>query len=640
MRILLISPGTYDDIDSRIIRQIPYLSAKAFFAPHAVLAIAALTPQEHEVVIYDEYVKGSVDGLLQNCSFDIIGITITTNQFKHCMHIAGLAKKHNPASVIVVGGIGAANLVDKNNKDIDVVFQGEAEDTWGVFLDDYRKGNYRNLYKSVLKPDMSKTPAPRWELIEKDISIYNAVSVQTTRGCPFDCSFCDVIYTYGRKPRSKTVPQVLEEIKKLQAMNVKMIFIADDNFAGDKKYTKELLKQIAELNNSFKTPVGFLTQLDITIARDEELLSLLADSNFYAVMIGIESVNEDSLKDMNKNQNLHISLSEAVKKIQSYGIIVLAHMIIGADYDDESVFKKTADFVNEANIVLHFCHPLNAPPGTKMWYDFKRQGRIITADQKELSDKLDIISNIIPKRMSRVELFEGLADYWEDIFDSGKFEQRGIAFIEGITQKSRVKAPGFASIWKLRKMLVNVVRFFMFKADAGQRKAFLTMIRLAVKKDKNLIPKVIYIFTFYLMDYKRSMYDAEIARKHAQWERENPDKITIASGIIPVSEEIRENASQIFTIAYQHVRKRFSTREIVCNIVIQALLDFNDRFGESLISFDDYSKEFLLASCDRIMNQQNPSDSDTLEELPLQPPAGFVREISDALDNAVRYRNM
>ena len=640
MKILLISPGTSDDIDSRIIRQIPYLSARAFFAPHAVAAVAALTPPEHEVVIYDEYVKGPVDEYLHNSSFDIIGITITTNQLKHCMDIAGMAKTHNPSSVIVVGGIGAAGLVSKGNKDIDVVFHGEAEDTWKIFLEDYKSGNYRKLYKSVSKPDMTRAPAPRWELIAKDISMYNAVSVQTTRGCPFDCSFCDVIYTYGRKPRSKTIPQVLEEIRKLEAMKVKMIFIADDNFAGDKKYTKELLKHIVELNNSFRTPIGFLTQLDITIAGDEELLSLLADGNFYAVMIGIESVNEDSLREMNKKQNLNVSLIEAVRKIQSYGIIVLAHMIIGADSDDASVFKKTADFVSDANIVLHFCHPLNAPPGTRMWYDYKRQGRIISVDQKELNDKLDIISNIVPKRMSRVEFFEGLADYWESVFDSGKFEQRAIAFIEGITQKSRVKAPGLASVWRLRNMLFNVFRFFLFKVDPQQRKAFLNIIQFAIKRDKTLIPKVIYMFTFYLMDYKRSMHDADVSRKHAQWERENPDMIKVESRIIPVSEKIRENATEIYTMAYQHVRKTFSHKETLYNIVLQALIDFNDRFGESLVSFDDDGKEFLLTCCDRIISNQIPSFSECTEELQFQPPPGFVREISDALDSAVRYRNL
>ncbi|MCX6281816.1 MAG: radical SAM protein [Bacteroidetes bacterium] len=640
MKILLISPGTAEDIDGKITREIPYLFAKTLFAPHAVAAVAALTPPEYLVEIHDEYARGPADHMLQKNGHDIIGISITSNQLKRSLQLARVAKKSNPSAIVVVGGIGVEHLVSKNPEDIDVVFHGEAEETWPVFLEDLKKGKWLPVYKHHSKPDMTRTPAPRWELMKEDLSSYTAALVQTTRGCPFDCSFCDVIYTYGRKPRSKTIPQVLEEVRKLSALNTSMIFIADDNFAGDKKYAKALLRELIILNNSFTIPIGFLTQIDITIAADEELLTLLADCNFQAVMIGIESVNEASLRDLNKQQNLRISVSEAVRKIQSYGIVVLAHMIIGADSDDITVFKKTADFIAQANIVHHLCHPLAAPYGTKMWYDLKRNGRIIQTENEEIKDKLDIVTNIIPKQMSRVELFEGLANYWEDIYDLEKFRQRALSFIRDINYNPKIKSGGLTALRLQRKMLWRVFTFFMFDAGKEHRKAFFSVLFAAGKKGMYLLPKIIYIYSCYLVDSKRSMHDAGVAQRHAAWERDNADKILIDTAEIPVSEKIREEASQLFTAAYLRIRERFYKKENLYSAVTLAMVDFSDRFGKTFEKFDQFQEEHLRNCCDRIIATLDSAGTDDSPDLPLTPPPGFVREILDALDNAVRYRKM
>jgi len=639
MRILLISPGSYEDIDSRITREIPYLFAKSLFSPHAVAAIAALTPREHDVEIHDEFSRGPVDAILKTGKYDIFGISVTSNQVKRSLLIASLCKKYAPSVLVVVGGIGVEHFIQQHHEDIDVVFHGEAEETWPRFLEDYNQGRFQKVYKNVSKPDMTKTPAPRWDLLSKDISSYTAVLVQTTRGCPFDCSFCDVIYTYGRKPRSKTIEQVLEEVRILSELKVKMIFIADDNFACDKKYTKDLLRRLIALNNSFKTPIEFLTQIDITIANDAEMLTLLADCNFQAVMIGIESVNEDSLKDYNKLQNFRIPVREAIHRIQSYGIVVLAHMIIGADSDDASTFQKTADFIADANIVHHLCHPLAAPPGTRMWYQLKREGRLVSTDLDAIHDNLDIISNIIPRQMTRVELFSGLADYWESIYSPYKFEQRAKSFIRGITYKPAIKEPGLAEVWALRKMLSRVITFFLFEAGKEHRKAFFSILGTAIRRGTYLLPKIIYLYTCYLVDYKRSMYDAVVARKYVQWEKDNPDKIIIEDPHTPVSENIREQASTIFTAAYSQVRLKISRKEKLYSTVVTAMIDYNDRFGGSLETFDQYHKDQLKNTCDRIIGTVEEITEDPSQELPTIPPAGFTREILDSLDNAVRYRD-
>jgi radical SAM superfamily enzyme YgiQ (UPF0313 family) len=638
MKILLISPGTPDDIDSQITQGIPYLFAKTLFAPHAIAAVAALTPPEYEVHLHDEYTNGPVESLIEHNTFDIIGISVTSNQQKRSLQIARYSKQVSPLSLVVFGGIGVEHFIHQEMAGIDVIFHGEAEETWPKFLEEFKQGKHQRIYRNISKPDMAKTPAPRWELLAKDLSSYTAVLLQTTRGCPFDCSFCDVIYTFGRKLRSKTIEQVLDEVRRLSALKVKMVFIADDNFAGDKKYTKELLKQLIPLNNSFKAPIEFITQIDITIANDEELLTLLADCNFQAVMIGIESVNEESLKDYNKQQNLRFPIREAVQKIQSFGIVVLAHMIIGADSDDIHVFERTADFIADTNIVHHLCHPLAAPPGTKMWYELKRAGRIIHTDNEEIADKLDIISNIIPKQMTRVELFEGLADYWENIYDPKKFTQRALTFLQSIKYKPKIKEPGLSDLWSLRKMLWRVFTFFMYDVDKAHKKAFFTILWATQKKGMYLLPKIIYIYTCYLVDYNRSAYDAKIARSHARWERENGHKLVIDTNPIPVAEKIREHATPIVHTAYQHLRARVAHKETLYTAVVSAMVDFNDRFGKTFEIFDTLQEEQLKDTCDRIINQLPPNGHTLSDDMPLMPSAGFTREILDALDNAVRYQ--
>lgn len=640
MKILLISPGKVDDIDNIIIREFPYLFAKAFFGPHAVTSVAALTPPEHEVKIHDEYMRGNVDDILKNNKFDLIGITVISNQLNRVLQIARLSREYNPQALLVAGGIGIETIISKNNEIFDVVFHGEAEETWPRFLEDYKNGNFKKIYKTVSKPDMKETPIPRWDLISEDITFYNAVSVQTTRGCPHDCSFCDVIYTYGRKPRSKNIDQVLEEVKSLYALNVRAVFIADDNFTGNKEYAKELLRKLIELNNSFKFPLVFLTQLDINISKDDELLRLLADCNFFALMIGIESINPESLKDMNKKQNLNISIVEAIKKIQSYGLVVLAHMIVGADSDDSTVFQKTADFLMESGIVFHYCHPLSAPPGTKMWYELKRKGRIVSSEHIQTDDKLDIITNIVPKQMSRVELLDGLADYWDEIFDTEKFTKRAISFVKGVNYKARVKSRGIMTLWDYRKMMSLVFKFFLFQTDKQHRKAFFKILRAAGPKLSYLMPKVIYVYTFYMLDQKRSQHDAKIAREHANWEKENPEKIEIESDIIPISEKIREHYSQIFSTAYNHIRNKIAKKELLYNSVVIAMQDFNDRFGETFETFDEFHKEQVCLTCDRVTDQITDFNHDDSADMPITTPPGFTREILDALDKAVRYKDI
>jgi len=636
MKILLIAPGSENELDSRIMREIPYLNSKAFYAPYALATVAALTPPEHSVVIHDEMMRGPVDALLDTTSFDVIGVTLTTNLIERALEIGTIAGQKQPDATVVAGGIGAQNILQKDDSPFDVVFFGEAEEIWPQFLADFEKGTPKKVYKNLVKPDMKKVPLPRWELIAEDIPHYGFVSIQTTRGCPFDCSFCDVIYTFGRKPRTKSIDQVLEEVTLANAMQAKMILFADDNFSGNRPYAKKLLRALAKLNNSFTIPLWFSTQLDITIARDEEFLELLADAGFVEVMIGIESVNTASLEEMNKKQNLNIDIKEAVVKIQSYGIAVLGHMIIGTDADDAATFEQTARFVDDANIVHHYCHPLMAPPGTKLWYELARKKRLVYA-REEMRDKLDITTNILPAKMSRIELFEGLADYWLRINNPAHYVERAIRFVRGISRQPQMKKPGMTYLFKMRKMIGQTFIYFLFKATPVHRKAFFSLVRNTWLHKRWFMPRAFYIYTNFLMDFKRAAHDAKKARDRARWEREHPDGLVPESAMIPVPQSVRKYATEITATAWHTLHSPTIDKETLYRVAVEAVIDYSDRFGETLETFDDHQKAFLEEACNRALTTAglltgNGTDTEN-------PPTGFSREIMDAIDKEIRVRS-
>ncbi len=645
MKILLICPQSDDDVVNSIVRQIPFMRWRkpgAQIAPLALATVAALTPSEHEVSIHDEHAHGPIEPLLEENDYDIIGISMLVNQLNRTFSIAEFCKKKKLRGRVVVGGAGTAGVPPELSHLIDIVFFGEAEETWPQFLEEFKEGRHRPHYQQISKPDMSKSPIPRWDLIRDDLpasaGVYAAGAVQTTRGCPYDCSFCDVIYIYGRKLRTKPIEQVLEEIRILEAMGVRDILISDDNFAVTRRRAKELLREIMKLNNAFKVPIRFATQGDITIAGDEELLELMADSNLIDIIVGIESINKDSLKDLNKPQNLRMDLHEAVQKIQSYGIAVMASMIIGADSDDRSTFKRTGDFVKEANITDHFCHPLLAPCGTKIWYQFRREGRLVKLSH-EWRDRGEILTNIIPKQMTRIELMEGLADYWEIVFDPLHYMERAIGFIRGVKRRPRVKQAKLRSIWNHRKMLVRMFWYYFIQATPDHRKAFFKILWTTLFSASYLLPQMIFLHIRFMINHKRIGIAARLARERAAWERSHPDELTIADRFLPIPQSVRENAGEIFAAAYARVRKKVSDPETLYRLVIEAMIDYIDRFGQSFERFDEHHLGYVNESCDRIMaNASLPKISDSSELPPGSPPPGFDREILDGLDHAIRIR--
>jgi radical SAM superfamily enzyme YgiQ (UPF0313 family) len=642
MRILLVSPRSDSDQFKEALEQAPSLSSSsrgkktAHFAPYSLLAIAGLTPDEHEVELHDEQVRGHVDPVLAEGKHDIVGISVMTNQLKRTLQIARACKACGIRAV-VAGGAGTAHLSQEVRQALDVVFVGEAEYTWPRFLKEFESGQHRRVYRQVSKVDLADTPIPRWDLLAEDLPCYWSATVQTNRGCPHDCAFCDSIYIYGRKVRTRRLDHVLAEIRTLADMGTSAILIADDNFCGDRPFVKRLLRELAAFNNSLKAPLGFITQADVTIARDDELLELLADCNFIELALGIESPRPESLRCINKKQNLGQDAVEAVLKVQSYGIPVLATMIAGTDADDLSVFDSVRDFLKAANVIDHALWPLMAPGGTPLWYQLKKEGRLVQL-LGESSDRLGIVTNIVPKQMSRVDFLRALADYWESAYDPDAYAERAIALLRAVRRPPKIRKPGWGAFWKRRKVMLRMALFYLFRTPKDVRRALLRTLRVAWREARFMLPKIMLVQTSFMMGRARSKLTAKLAREEAQREADHPEKVRFRDRSLPVPESLREHAGEVVGYIYPLVRGKAYGREALYKSCLAALTEFVHSRGDRFEELDEEHRAILTDCCERALlkfgAQDGPADASDFPED--APPKAFVREMLDALDLNLR----
>jgi radical SAM superfamily enzyme YgiQ (UPF0313 family) len=244
---------------------------------------------------------------------------------------------------------------------VDVIFVGEAEETWPRFLRDWARGSPAPRYEQAEKTELSQVPSPRLDLLKT--RHYAFGSVQFSRGCPFRCEFCDIIVVFGRKPRLKTPAQVIAELENLRAHHMSMVFIVDDNLIGNKKAIKDLLQHVVAWQRANGFPISFVTEASLDLAEDDQLMRLMVDAGIEAVFIGIESTNANSLRETKKLQNVRgsDSMVDKVHRIQNAGMEVWAGMILGFDNDDKTAFDAQSSFLASARINTAMIGMLAAP---------------------------------------------------------------------------------------------------------------------------------------------------------------------------------------------------------------------------------------------------------------------------------------
>jgi radical SAM superfamily enzyme YgiQ (UPF0313 family) len=418
MRILLIYPE-YPDTFWSFKHALKFIRKKATLPPLGLLTIGSMLPEEWAKRLVDMNVTKLTDKDLAWADYAFIsGMSI---QRKSVHETITRCKK---AGLKVIAGGPLFTSEYDQFKDVDHFVLNEAELTLAPFLADLEKGRARRVYKTSEFCDIQKTPPPMWELL--NFKHYASMSIQFSRGCPFNCEFCNVTALLGHRSRIKTSDQIVTELDNLYSQGWRgQVFFVDDNFIGNKVYLKtNLLPSLIQWQKNKKN-IPFYTEASINLADDKPLMDMMVDAGFDTVFIGIETPNEESLTECNKQQNKNRDLIESVKIIQRTGLQVQGGFIVGFDSDTPSIFQRQIEFIQRSGIVTAMVGMLNAPPGTKLYERMRKEGRLIGLFS---GDNVDGSTNIIPK-MGFDTLRDGYKIIIQHIYSPKHYYKRMMTFL-------------------------------------------------------------------------------------------------------------------------------------------------------------------------------------------------------------------
>jgi len=422
MRVLLVYPQIPDTFWS-FKHALRFASRKAAFPPLGLLTVAAMLPSEWEKKLIDMNVARLSDKDLRWA--DIVFISAMVVQQESVRQVIDRCKAVGVRTV-AGGPLFRPGYEDAALNDVDHIISGEAEDILPRFLADLERGDAAPAYLAEEFPDITTTPVPLWSLV--DTKQYQLMSLQYSRGCPFNCEFCDIVLMNGHVPRTKSREQVLAELTALYDHGWRgSVFFTDDNFIGNKHKLKgEILPAIIEWNRSREYPFSFLTEASINLADDETLMQMMVDAGFDTVFVGIESPNEESLLECNKLPNKGRDLLAAVKTIQSHGLQVQGGFIVGFDGDPPSIFQSQISFIQKSGIVTAMVGVLMAPPGTPLYKRLEAEGRLLRGGT---GNNTDGTTNIVPK-MGLQRLTEGYRRVVSTIYSPRYYYERVRTFLQ------------------------------------------------------------------------------------------------------------------------------------------------------------------------------------------------------------------
>lgn len=427
MNILMVYP-MYPDTFWSFKHALKFVSKKASFPPLGLLTVASLLPKEWNKKLIDMNACNLTDEDIQWA--DYVFISAMSIQSESANQVIKRCNKLN-AKIVAGGPLFTSSPEYYDN--VDYLVLNEAEITLPLFLNDLSEGKPQHKYTTDEWADIAVTPLPLWDLVS--LKNYTSMNVQYSRGCPFDCDFCDITVLYGRKPRTKTKTQVIAELDALYFTGWRgSVFFVDDNFIGNKsKLKKEILPAVIEWNEKRKSPFYFNTEVSINLADDDNLMQLMVKAGFEAVFIGIESPNEESLAECNKIQNRNRDLIESVKKIQLAGLEVQGGFIVGFDNDPPIIFDKLTNFIQESGIVTAMVGLLNAPRGTKLQKRLIKEGRLLS---DFTGNNTDFSINFIP-HMDSEELINGYKKILSTIYSPKYYYARVMRFMKDFEPKKK-----------------------------------------------------------------------------------------------------------------------------------------------------------------------------------------------------------
>ena len=449
MKILLVYPQ-YPDAFWSFKHALKFISKKAAFPPLGLLTVAAMLPEEWQKKLVDMNTTALIDEDIKWADYVFISAMIVQQESVKEV-IARCGELHT--KIVAGGPLFTTGYEQFNLGDVDHLVLGEAEDTLPLFLEDLQKGCAQHIYESSEHPEITKTPVPLWELV--DMGKYASMNVQYSRGCPFNCEFCDIIILDGHRPRTKDKSQLIAEFEALYGQGWRnSVFIVDDNFIGNKRKLKEeTLPAMVEWSQKRKYPFRFFTEASINLADDEELMQLMTKAGFDTVFVGIETPNEESLVECSKFQNVNRDLVASVKKMQNYGLEVQGGFIVGFDSDPVSIFKSQINFIQKSGIVTAMVGLLNAPPGTRLYHRLKKENRLLPYGS---GDNTDGTMNFIPK-MNQETLITGYKNVVKTIYSAKPYYERIKTFLEEYKpQKPRKAAEGKIHFYEIKALIKSM----------------------------------------------------------------------------------------------------------------------------------------------------------------------------------------
>ncbi|MDZ7695748.1 MAG: B12-binding domain-containing radical SAM protein [Deltaproteobacteria bacterium] len=418
MNVLLIYPKFPDTFWS-FKYALKFVHRKAANSPLGLLTVAAMLPDDYQVRLVDVNVDDLTDEALSWADMAFIGgMTLQRDSARKI-----IARCREAGLKIVAGGPLFTSEHD-DFEDVDHFVLNEAELTLPPFLADLDRGCAKHVYETTEYCDIRTTPIPRWELT--DVKNYAAMDIQFSRGCPFNCEFCNVTALFGHRVRFKTADQIIAELDRLYDIGWRgQVFFVDDNFIGNKAYLKShLLPALIEWQKDRKQ-IPFNTEASVNLADDPVLMEMMVKAGFDSVFIGIETPDEEALTECNKQQNRNRDLIESVKLIQRAGLQVHGGFIVGFDSDTPSIFQRQIDFIQQSGIVTAMVGLLNAPPGTGLFERMKKEGRLTGLIS---GDNVDGSTNILPK-MGLDALQQGYTDMLRHIYSPKHYYKRAMTFL-------------------------------------------------------------------------------------------------------------------------------------------------------------------------------------------------------------------
>lgn len=413
MRVLLLYPLFPKSFWS-FEKTLALVDCKALMPPLGLITVAAILPQEWEFRLVDHNIQEITESDWDWAELVIISGMIVQ---KSDMLIQITAAKQRNKLVAVGGPYATTSPQEVESADFLILDEGEI--TLPMFIEAFQRGDRSGTFRSAEKPAVTETPVPRYDLL--DLTAYDNMSVQFSRGCPFQCEFCDIIVLYGRKPRTKTPEQLLAELQCIYDLGWRgAVFMVDDNFIGNKRNVKLLLKELKIWMAEKGYPFGITTEASVDLAQDDELMELMVECNFKKVFLGIETPDQDSLALTSKFQNTRDPLTESIDKITRAGMQVMAGFIIGFDGEKQRAGARIVQFVEQTEIPLAMFSMLQALPSTALWDRLEKEGRLLNGSANINQTTL---MNFVPTRDIEEIAREYVNAFWE-LYDPAAYLDR------------------------------------------------------------------------------------------------------------------------------------------------------------------------------------------------------------------------